>query len=494
MPELSKRKPVDVKYVIFVIIGLVLMFLSDKFIPTWGPVTPMGVAMLGAFVGLLLLITATGELIWPACAAYIAVIFHGYMDANAATSSFVGTTVIIQMVAVTVICSALRETGAGEVIAKKLLTAKFVQGKPLAFTITFLVAFLFADILLNTFGGIIFSFAVFESVCNALGYKKNDKYVQSMYLGLYLDGMIGCAILPFSGMQLGITNSFNAAMGNFGHAFNPAFYIIAVIPVGVCFMVVYALAMRYIFGCDMSKLKELDINNLDSLKSVSDKFNKVQIIYILAFVFGIAYSFALLILPKTLSWYGRFASITQAAWFILVIVILSFVKVDGKALMNTAKHFKEGANWGFITTVGIFSALGGALSSNDLGIKTWLTEILGPVFSNMSWPVFVLLIVVVCSVVTNFFSNMATGVIVASMTAPFAAAFADSGINVSVIGAAIAYSSMFAYLTYAAAGPAPILLGREGIENRFIWSKGLITLVIYIVVATVVFSLMGVIL
>ena len=34
MPELSKRKPVDVKYVIFVIIGLVLMFLSDKFIPT----------------------------------------------------------------------------------------------------------------------------------------------------------------------------------------------------------------------------------------------------------------------------------------------------------------------------------------------------------------------------------------------------------------------------------------------------------------------------
>ncbi len=144
--------------------------------------------------------------------------------------------------------------------------------------------------------------------------------------------------------------------------------------------------------------------------------------------------------------------------------------------------------------MGIFSALGGALSSNDLGIKAWLTEILGPMFSNMSWPVFVLLIVVVCSVVTNFFSNMATGVIVASMTAPFAAAFADSGINVSVIGAAIAYSSMFAYLTYAAAGPAPILLGREGIETKFIWSKGLITLVIYIVVATVVFSLMGVIL
>ena len=162
--------------------------------------------------------------------------------------------------------------------------------------------------------------------------------------------------------------------------------------------------------------------------------------------------------------------------------------------MNAAKHFKEGANWGFITTVGIFSVLGGALSSDALGIKAWLTDILGPMFSNMSWPVFVLLIVVVCSVVTNFFSNMATGVIVASLTAPFSAAFADAGINVSVIGAAIAYSSMFAYLTYAAAGPAPILLGREGIESKFIWTKGLITMVLYIVVATVIFSLLGIIL
>ena len=89
---------------------------------------------------------------------------------------------------------------------------------------------------------------------------------------------------------------------------------------------------------------------------------------------------------------------------------------------------------------------------------------------------------------------MATGVIVASLTAPFVAAYAAQGINISVVGAAIAYSSMFAYMTYAAAGPAPLLLGKEGISNKFIWSKGLFTMVVYIVVATVIFSLMGIIL
>ena len=489
-----KTSKVDLKYLIGSLVGLFLMFFASSVIPTWAEVTELGVSMIGAFVGLLVLITVTGELIWPSCAAYIAVIYHGYMNAATATSNFVGTTVILQMVAVCVICSAMREAGTGEVIAKKLLTAKAIQGKPILFTFVFLVAFLFADILLNSFGGIIFSFAVFESVVTALGYKKNDKYVQAMYLGLYLDGMIGCAILPFSGMQLGITNAFNAAVAPLGYSFNPAIYILAVLPVGIVFILLYTLAMKFVFRCDMSKLVSLNVDELPSLAKVNKKFNKIQIIYLAAFVFGIAYSFALLLLPKTLPWYEKFSSITQAAWFILVIVILSAVRIKGKPIMNANKHFKEGAMWGFITTVGIFSMLGGALSSNDLGIKAWLVSTLGPFFSSMSWPMFVLMIVVVCSVVTNFFSNMATGVIVASLTAPFVVQYAEAGINVSVIGAAIAYSSMFAYLTYAAAGPAPILLGREGIENKFIWTKGLFTLVLYIVTATVVFSLMGYIL
>lgn len=494
MTQTKEAKKIDLKYIIGSIVGLAFMLFFANVVPAWGGIQPLGMAMLGVFIGLLILITVTGQLIWPSLAAYIAVIFHGYMTAAQATSNLVGTTVIIQMVAVCVICSAMREAGTGEVIAKKLLTTKAIQGKPVAFSIAFLLTFLIADILLNSFGGIIFSFAVFDSIIDSLGYERDDKYVQCMTLGLYLDGMIGCAILPFSGMQLGITNAFNAAMKNFGLAFDPGIYIISVLPVGILFIVLLVLAMKYLFKCDMSKIKELDATKLASLDKVSTKFNKVQIIYLVSFIIGIAYSFALLLIPKTVSWYATFASITQAAWFILVIVVLSLFKIEGKPILDANKHFKEGANWGFITTVGIFSLLGGALSSNDLGIKAWLTSVMGPVFSNMAWPVFVLMIVLVCTIVTNFFSNMATGVIVASLTAPFVAVFAQQGINVSVVGAAIAYSSMFAFMTYAAAGPAPLLLGRKGITNKFIWTKGLFATAVYIVVATVIFSIMGLIL
>lgn len=136
--------------------GLFLMFVFGRVCPAWGAVTPMGVNMIGIFIGLLLLITVTGELIWPALAALVATVLCGYMTGGDIIAKFMGTTTILQVIAILVICAALRSTGAGAVIAKKIVTAKFVQGRPLVFTMFFLIAFLFADIFLDTFGGICF--------------------------------------------------------------------------------------------------------------------------------------------------------------------------------------------------------------------------------------------------------------------------------------------------------------------------------------------------
>ena len=484
----AKEKPTKL---ILTLVALVIMFLGGKIFPTWGPMTELGVAMLCAFIGLIMLITVTNDLIWPPCAALLAIIMWGYLDANTAIFNFIGTSVIVQMIVLLVICDALRETGAGEVLAKKLLSVKWIQGKPLLLSASLLIIFTIADIFLTSFGGVIFAYAVLDSIGDAAGYKKNDKYMQAMSVGLYLAGMMGASILPFGGMVLGITNAFNSAIAEAGFAFNPAIYIVCAFIVIMVFMILYALCLK-LMGADLSKLQNMDVSKLDSLKDIPDKFNKVQIAYLIAFIVAVAYAFVLTFLPKGGTFVTWFSSISTCGWFFVVLVALCIIKVDGKPLMNCAKHFNHGLNWGFIVTVGAFSMLGGALSNNDLGFKTWLINIIGPIFSNMSWPVFCFLIVLICSIVTNFFSNMATGVIVSALTAPFAIAYAqNNGINITVIGSAIAFSSMFAYLTYAAAGPAPLLLGHEGIETKFMFSKGLIALVLYIIVATVLFALLG---
>ena len=82
------EKKLDLKYIIWVCIGLVLMFFGGKIIPTWGTVTELGVNMICVFVALLVLITVTNETIWPSLAALVATIFHGYMDAATAAANY----------------------------------------------------------------------------------------------------------------------------------------------------------------------------------------------------------------------------------------------------------------------------------------------------------------------------------------------------------------------------------------------------------------------
>lgn len=488
------KKKNDAAYWIWVVVGLFFMFAFGHICPTWSAVTPMGVTVIGIFIGLLLLITTTGELIWPSLAALVAVVVNGYMGGADAIKALLGSTTILQVIVIMVLCAAIRDTGAGQVLAKKLITMKFVQGRPLALTMVLLVGFLFADIFLDSFGGILFGFTVLDSIREMTGYKKNDKYIQAMTVGIYLCGMIGAALIPFTPMTLAITGAFGAAVAEAGIVFSPSFYIISAICVGVCFMIVYSLLIKFVFRCDMSKMADLKVDEIEAFRDTSTKFNSKQIIFLLAFVVGVAYAFVCEFIPQDTALYAFLKPISLPVWFCFVIFVLAMIKIKGEPLMNCVRFFKEGPSWPMILTIGMFMIVGSALSSNDLGVKTWLLELLGPLFSNVPFPVFIFLIVAICAVVTNFFSNMATGVIVSGIVAPFVVVFASQGFNPSVIAAAIAYSSMFAFMTYAAAGPAPLLLGKEGIENKFIWTKGLITLVAYIIIASVVFSLMGFIL
>ena len=97
-------------------------------------------------------------------------------------------------------------------------------------------------------------------------------------------------------------------------------------------------------------------------------------------------------------------------------------------------------------------------------------------------------------IITNFFSNTAIGLIMTSISAPFVIRYiADLGINGSVVTAAIATAAMMAYLTMAASGTAPLLHTQEAIEQdpKFIWTEGVGLLFIFIVLGSVVFSVMA---
>ena len=491
MAQTLEKKKSGISYWIIVLVGLFLMFGFGKVCPTWAEVTPMGVTIVGIFIGLLTLVIGTGSMGWPCLMALFAAVLFGYMSAADVFAGFLGTSTIAQMLAYLAICEALRASGAGEVIAKFIITRKIVQGRPVLFTFAVFLAFFLAGIFIPPTGGIIFSYSVFESVREVLGYDRKSDYFRLGLVGLYVSCMLGVYTLPFKTMSTVVINTFLSNLGVEGFVFNNGMYIVTAFFIGIVFLFIYALSMRYVFRCDVTPIVSFDITKMDGFEREKIKFNKVQIIYFVAFLIGIGYSLVMMVVPKDASWYEKANSIGSALWMLFVIAALGIVRVDGKNIFSVEKNLRDGTMWGIIIAAGVLSILGNGLADAELGIRGWLFSILGPVLSNVSWPVFVFLCVLLATGITNFFSNMVTGIIVATIAAPFAVTYIEMGIDVSAAVIAIALAIQVAYLTYAAYTAAPLLLGHEGMDNKFIWTKGLYAVFLFIILTTVVLSIAG---
>ena len=107
------------------------------------------------------------------------------------------------------------------------------------------------------------------------------------------------------------------------------------------------------------------------------------------------------------------------------------------------------------------AAIGGLLVADEYGIKAWLTQALGGLFSNHSPLLFVAMTVLITLVLTNFFSNTATLLVVSSLVSALSGPLVEAGYDITILAVAISLSSMVAYLTYASSGQAAILLSQK---------------------------------
>ena len=77
--------------------------------------------------------------------------------------------------------------------------------------------------------------------------------------------------------------------------------------------------------------------------------------------------------------------------------------------------FTKGVSWPIVMAVASMAAIGGLLVADEYGIKAWLTQALGGLFSNHSPLLFVAMTVLITLLLTNFFSNTATLLVVSSL-------------------------------------------------------------------------------
>lgn len=494
---LWKKAQSSTAYLVKLLIGLFMIFVFGLVCPSWGGITSTGIKAIGIFIGVVFLIVTGYGLTMPSMVGMFALLLTGYYTSNSLLANTIGSSTVFQMIIIYALCQAVVACGAGEIMAKWLITRKAFQGKPVLWTVIFLFACVVAGALVGI-GGVIFTYTILESIRRALSYDEDSKWNKYMSLGLYTAACVGMSIIPFKGIPLIIFGSVESQMVSAGLSVNYGVFMLTALIVSIVYIVIFALMMKFIFKVDMDRLRNFDATKIEGMQNV--KMDRQQTMISILFLLSMIYSIITLFFTaemKASKLGSLFISIGQPMWFALFLGIMCIVRVDGKPIINAEKCFKDGMNWGVIWATCVFSVLGAVISSDSEGIKAWIISLLNPVFGNMAFPLFMLLLVGLTLVITNFFSNTAIGLIMSSLTCPFIANYCNTiGISPSVVGAALVIASMFAFLTMAASGTAPLFLGRPCIEkdSKFVYTSGICMAVLMIIIDTVLCTLLAYIL
>jgi hypothetical protein len=250
--------------------------------------------------------------------------------------------------------------------------------------------------------------------------------------------------------------------------------------------------IRFVWKTDLSALKEFNIEKMN-LKDEDFKLSGKQRTLLGFMVFGILFLIISIALPAkhpmTLL-YNKIGS--TWIWIVLFGILCIMRDKKGEPFINGVKLLQSKTMWGIIAVAGCFTIAGGAIASDELGIKTAIATVLSPILDNASWPILVVTCVAISTVFTNFTNGMPVSFTINAISIPIACTLQKQGMgNATVLGAATILANMCAFLTNGAIAYAPIMLGREEMTTQFVFTKGVVTNIFFIVLCSAICIVLG---
>lgn len=494
MSKTAETKSKLTAYPFITAIALFLMFGFGLIVKPWATVTDMGVNIIGVYLGVLLMLICTKEMLWPPILGMFALVVHGYNTASGVLQAWMGNSTVVMLLFILAICGALKESGAPVVLANFLITRKITKGRPVVFLFMLFLSATLLSMLTSGTAAILIMYQVVDGLMEACGYDKDSEEHRFILLGIYIAN-IGAYMLPFKGIHLATLAVATGIMESFGIEFNSLLYLLACCFTVLLFIALYLLMMKYVFRCNLKPLAELDTSKLE-LKGGGVKFNKRQVIFLGAFVVGILVMLIQMFLPKDSALLAFLKSMGNTWIWVVIFCILAIPhKQDGKSFFNSGTFLRDNAMWGTVCMIGCISMCGQAISKPELGIQQWLLDLFTPVLGEMSFFIMILCVVAFCTILTQFLNGSPVAYVLNTLCIPFACLIEQNGGgSATAVCSAIVFCCFFAFVTPAASSTAPLITGHQNMTTKFLWTKGWIYTGVWIVIATLVFYLMGIIL
>lgn len=426
-----------------VILAVMILF---RYFPAPGPVTPIGMTVLGIFLGCIIG-WCCGHLIWPSLLGLVVFGFTGMKSGMAIWQFIMSQPALVNGFWLMVSCGILVNSGLADYIANWSITRKFTEGKPWVFVSILFWGVIGVAAIVGSLGAVLIFWAIIYSISNQVGWKMGDKEPAWLVFATVIFAITGCFLFLYQ--MVVITNfGFLAAGSNgaFDGTFSYGAYLIFAVINQILLFIVFMLASKFIFRINLSKLAGYKVCG-DCKMTLSSKQKTGLILFVLMFVLLMAPSFV----PKSSFLWAVVGKLDTTATCFLVTMLACFLMSDGKPLTTFRELVYRNVSWEVLIMFGTALTLASVINSPDSGVIIWINELIGPALGNMTPFTFVMALMLISMILTNLINNVVVSAIIMPMCWGLCTQF---GINPLVVAALFT-----AFVDYAIVLPSSSPIG-----------------------------------
>lgn len=483
MTKLAPKQSIKVeKGKLFKTLFSFAVMLLFVLLPPIEPITPMGMDVMGVFIGTVLLLSLV-DTIWPAILCIPLFSLTGVMTLNEALIGSLGNWITAFVLMSFILTYALNSTGFTARLTAYYMSRKFVNKSPWIFTISLITLGMIVGWFLDPVPTVAFFMGFSNKIFKELGYKTTDRYPHMVTMALAFTINIAGGMTPISHplaiLGMGI---YQSTTGNSISLFS---YMMYAVPVGLLIYICMLIVLRIFFKPDLSKFESFDINKvLDEVKPMELR-EKITVFTFFTVVILWVLPGILTIVNPTSPIAAFLNKLGPTFPAIIAVVFLAVLEINHEPVLNLKETFSKGLSWGVIFLVAAAILLGGAVTKESVGLNQFIVQNIVPITEILPSFSVVLVIVALTSIMTNFTSNVTTITLMTSVG--LSVALGAEGINPMGIALATTFTGALAYMVPASFASIAVLYGEEYSDGNTIFKYGAIT----VVITTIIVSLIG---
>ncbi|MDO4280247.1 MAG: SLC13 family permease [Peptococcaceae bacterium] len=466
-------------YIINSIITLVIMIGFKYVVPAVDPLTPLGVEILGIFLGTLYGWLIVGDVIWPSIACLV---FLGLTEFTTVTDSFAsgfGNNTVLLMLFFFLFTNILNSAGIIEFIAEWIATRKVAYGKPWILSILLMIASIVCFFMVSATAACLVMIPLIKSLSTIYGFKAGDKWPMLMMTGLVYVGSTSYLILPFKSLPLIVFGVYESSTGE---SINLGPYMLIIAASTVVALFFFMVWCKFIVKPDVSKITNC---NMDTSK-------KMQLTSYQKFVLGFfVVVLLLMIVPNLLSDSIFIVKLLKNIGNvgILAISIVFFLACQFEGGITINQLFAKNVSWNIIFLLAAAMSISAPFTAEETGISAWITQFVTPLVSGQSPFMFITIVCVICCILTNLANNQAVCVLFTPIIISIGTAL---GASLPTLIACMMAGCNVGMITPPASATGALLHGdKEWIPGKAAYVNGFICSIFNLVIAIFVIYPLG---